>query len=420
VYLFRTIEVIESKSQPVTETMVINAYRNVKGGGKSAGIDNVSIVEFDKNTRRNLYKILNRMSSGSYFPPAVKEVEIPKTDGSKRKLGIPTIGDRIAQTVVKEHLEKTVNCVFEENSYGYRKGKSAQDALQKCKTNCWQYAWVIDLDIKGYFDNINRELLLEAVREHTSEKWVLMYIERWLNAPIVKKDGTKVDRRKGTPQGGVVSPLLANIFLDKVFDKWFLQTFKETDFERYADDIVVHCRTQEQAETILNQIKERLSRFRLEVHPDKTKIVYCKQAKREGKYRINSFKFLGVQFSPLLVKNRQGKLFQGFSTFVPASSFKKIGEFILSQKLHKRTNHNIFQLAELINARLEGWFNYFKKWGIWHTCDLFFYRLNQRLIKWAMNRHKRLKSKKKAIGYLRQLQRQKPELFTHWKYGFAI
>ncbi len=418
--LFRTIEIIKSKSQPVTETMVLNAYKSVKKGGKSAGIDGISFTDFGKDLRSNLYKIWNRMASGSYFPPPVKEVEIPKPDGSKRKLGIPTVSDRIAQAVVKEHLEKAIDSKFEENSYGYRKGKSAQTSLRKCKENCWQYAWVIDLDIKGFFDNIDRELLMKEVKQHSQEKWVLMYVERWLKAPIIKKDGKKVEREKGTPQGGVVSPLLANIFLDKVFDKWFLKNFKDADFERYADDIIIHCRTKEQAESILIEVKKRLTNYKLDLHPVKTKVVYCKQANRREKYGVNSFKFLGVQFRPLLVRNKQGKLIQGFSTVVPVSSFKKIGDFIISQKLRNRTDRDIYQLAELINDRLTKWFNYFKNWGVYKNCGYFFYRLNQRLIKWAMNRHKRLKNKKKAIGYLRQVQRLTPYLFIHWKYGYTF
>jgi RNA-directed DNA polymerase len=400
--------------------MVLNAYASVKKGGRGAGIDEMSFEDFDKETRRNLYKILNRMSSGSYFPPAVKEVEIPKPDGRTRKLGIPTIGDRIAQTVVKEHLEKTVDATFEKNSYGYRKGMSAQEALRKCKANCWEYAWVIDLDIKGFFDNIDRELLMDVVREHTSEKWVLMYTERWLKAPIVKGDGTVVRRDKGTPQGGVVSPLLANMFLDTVFDKWFHARIKNADFERYADDIVVHCRTRRAAESILALIVNRLLEYKLEVHTGKTKIVYCKQGKRTEKYGVNSFTFLGVCFSPLLVRNRHGELFRGYSTYVPASSFKKIGGFLRSLQIRNKTNHTIHQLAGLINGRMSGWFNYFRAWGVSRVCGYFFFRLNQRLIKWAMNRHKRLTSKRKAIGYLRSEQRRNPELFVHWKYGFSF
>jgi RNA-directed DNA polymerase len=419
-YLFRTNEVIESKSQPVTETMVLDAYASVKKGGKGAGIDAMSFEDFDKDTRKNLYKILNRMSSGSYFPPAVKEVEIPKPDGKTRKLGIPTIGDRIAQTVVKEHLENAVDRTFAGNSYGYRKGRNAQEALRKCKENCWKYAWVIDLDIKGFFDNIDRELLMDVVKEHTSEKWVLMYTERWLKAPIVKRGGTVVNRDKGTPQGGVVSPLLANMFLDKVFDKWFKATCGEADFERYADDIVVHCRTLKDAEATLVRIIKRLSEYKLEVHPEKTKIVYCKQGYRKENYSVNSFTFLGVQYSPLLVRNRYGQMFRGYSTFVPANSFKEIGAFLRSLKIRDKTDQTIHQLAKLINGRMSGWFNYFREWGVSRVCGYFLFRLNQRLIKWAMNRHKRLTSKTKAIGYLRSEQRRNPELFVHWKHGFSF
>jgi len=418
--LFSKIEVIKSKSQPVTETMVATAYKSVKKGGKSSGIDGVSFTDFEKNLSGNLYKIWSRMASGSYFPPPVKELEIPKTDGSKRTLGIPTIGDRIAQSVVKEHLERAVDSKFEENSYGYRKGKSAQTALQRCKENCWKYAWVIDLDIKGFFDNIDRDLLMETVKEHTDEKWVLMYIERWLKAPIVKRDGTKANRDKGTPQGGVISPLLANIFLDKVFDKWLLQTINEVKFERYADDIVIHCQNHNQAESILEKVKLRLQKFKLEVHPDKTRIVYCKQVNRNEEYGVNSFKFLGVQFQPLKLKNKQGKFFKGFTSVVPKSSFKKLGDYLKRMSLHRRTDRDIYQLAELIKDRLTGWFNYFKKWGIHHACGYFFYKLNQRLIKWAMNRHKRLKNKRKAIGFLRENQRLNPYLFVHWEYGFRL
>lgn len=418
--LFSKIAVIESKSQPVKESMVIEAYKSVKKGGESAGIDGVSFIEFAKDLSGNLYKIWNRMASGSYFPPSVREVEILKTDGTKRKLGIPTIGDRIAQAVVKEHLEKAVDRKFEENSYGYRKGRSAEAAIKKCKENCWQDAWAIDLDIKGFFDNIDRELLMEAVREHTAEKWVLMNIERWLNASIIKKDGTQLTRDKGTPQGGVISPLLANIFLDKVFDKWFLQTFKVVTFERYADDIIIHCQSQKQAEYILDRVRIRLQNFKLELHPDKTKIVYCKQKNRKEDYGVNSFKFLGVEFRPQKVKNKQGEFFQGFTSIVPISSLRKIGGYIKSLNLQRQTKLDIYQLSALINGRLTGWFNYFKRWGIYQKCGYFFYKLNQRLIKWAMNRYKRLNTKAKAMGFLRVNQRLNPSLFVHWKYGFCV
>ncbi len=323
--LFSKIDPIKSKSQPVTETMVLNAYKSVKRGGKSAGIDGVSFTDFEKDLSGNLYKLWNRMASGSYFPSAVKEVEIPKSDGKKRKLGIPTIIDRIAQSVVKEHLNKTVDCTFEKNSYAYRQGMSAQTALQKCKENCWQYAWAVDIDIKGFFDNIDRYLLMKELRQHSNESWVLLYTERWLTAPIIKKDGKKVEREKGTPQGGVISPLLANIFLDKVLDKWILKEFSKIEFERYADDIIIHCHTQHEAEAILQSVKERFTKYQLELHPVKTKIVYCKQENRKGNFKTNSFKFLGVQFRPQWIRTKLGNFRQGFTTAVPVSSFKKIG-----------------------------------------------------------------------------------------------
>lgn len=417
--LFSKIEVIESKSQPVTETMVRTAYKIVKRGGESAGIDGVSFAEFAENLSGNLYRIWNRMASGSYFPPSVKEVEILKNDGSKRKLGVPTIGDRIAQAVVKEHLEKAIDSKFDENSYGYRKGKSAGAALQKCKETCWKYAWVIDLDIKGFFDNIDRDLLMETVREHTEEKWVLMYIERWLKASIIKRDGTQVTREKGTPQGGVISPLLANIFLDKVFDKWFQQINKGITFERYADDIIIHVKSQKQAEYILNRVKLRMQEYKLELHPDKTKIVYCKEVNRNEEYSVNSFKFLGVEFRPKKVKNKQGKVFMSFRSVVPKSSFRKIGDYIKSLNLHKRTKLDIHQLSALINGRLTGWFNYFKKWGINENCGYLLHKLNERLLKWVRNRHKRLSNRTKAKGFLRVHQKLDSTLFVHWKHGFC-
>lgn len=418
--LFSKIEVIKSKSQPVTEKMVKDAYKSVKEGGESAGIDGLSFNEFGENLSGNLYKILNRMASGSYFPPSVKEVEILKKDGKMRKLGIPTIGDRIAQTVVKEHLEEAIDSRFEENSYGYRSGRSAEMALQKCKENCWKYAWVIDLDIKGFFDNIDRDLLMEVVKEHAAERWVVMYIERWLNASIVKRDGTEVPREKGTPQGGVISPLLANMFLDKVFDKWFLQTFKGSTFERYADDIIIHVKSQKESEYILERVKERMQEFKLELHPDKTKIVHCKNANRKEEYGENSFKFLGVKFRPQIVMNKYGKLFLSFTSVVPKSSFTKVGDHIKSMNLQRQTKLDIYQLAALINKRLSGWFNYFKKWGVHKECGYMFYKLNQRLVKWAMNRHKRLDNKIKAIGFLKVHQKQNIKLFAHWENGFCF
>lgn len=362
------------------------------------------------------------MASGSYIPPAVKEVEIPKKGSNKtRKLGIGTIADRVAQNVVSTHLEEIVDKTFEESSYAYRKNRSAQQALQKCKENCWRYAWVVDLDIKGFFDNIDWELLMETVREHTDEKWVLMYVERWLKTPVVKKDGTQNQRTKGTPQGGVISPILANMYLDKVFDKWFVKHFPNLQYERYADDVIIHCYTESQANYVLDQLHKRFNEYKLELQPQKTKIAFCQQSKRKGiKYPVTSFKFLGVQFRPLPFKDRNGRGFQGFSSVVPLSSTTKINDFIIEQKLHLKIKLDIYQIAELINHRIQSWINYFRKWDIHTNCNYFFYKLNERLMKWAKKRYKRLKNKKKAYGMLKQIQRQMPDLFVHWKYGFKI
>ena len=243
-----------------------------------------------------------------------------------------------------------------------------------------------------------------------------MYIERWLNAPIIKKDGTQASRDKGTPH----NKQKVESRKQKVFDKWLLQTFKWIKFERYADDIIIHCQNLKQAEEVLEKVKLRLQTFKLELHPDKTKIVYCKQANRKEKYGVNSFIFLGVQFRPLKVKDKQGVFFKGFTSVVPKSSSRKIGDYIKRLSLHRQTDRDIYQLAEMINGRLTGWFNYFKKWGIYKACGYFFYKLNQRLTKWAMNRHKRLYNKRKAIGFLKEIQRLNPYLFVHWKYGFPV
>lgn len=420
--LFSRIEKVKPKSQPITTAMVQDAWGRVNKSSKGKGIDNMSISDFKENLADNLYKIWNRMSSGSYIPPAIKEVEILKPESNTtRKLGVSTVADRVAQNVVSSYLESNVDKTFEESSFAYRKKHDAQQALQQCKENCWHYAWGVDIDIKGFFDNIDWELLMEIVQEHTTEKWVLMYVERWLKAPVEKKDGIQYQRTKGTPQGGVISPVLGNMYLDKIFDKWFVKKFPELKFERYADDVVIHCYTQNQAKYILGELHKRMKGYKLELHQEKTKIVFCQQRNRKGiKYEITSFKFLGVQFRPLPCKNRDGKVFQGFSAVVPLSSTVKINKFIVEQKLQLRSKMDIYQLAELLNHRIQSWINYFKNWNIYTNCSYFFHKLNQRLVKWAMKRYKRLNTKKKSYGFIKQIQRQLPNLFVHWKYGFTI
>ena len=287
----------EGKPFEISKHRVLDAYKRVKANRGAAGIDEISLAEFEKDLKNNLYKIWNRMSAGSYFPPAVKAVEIPKKSGGKRILGVPTVADRIAQMTVKLYFEEMVEPHFHQDSYGYRQGKSALDAVAITRERCWHYDWVLEFDIKGLFDNIDHELLLKAVRKHTSSKWVILYIERWLKAPFQMAGGTVVQRTAGTPQGGVVSPVLANLFLHYAFDKWMDRNAPEDPFARYADDVVVHCRTLKEAEEILVRLGQRFKECKLELHPDKTRIVYCKDDRRSGKHPETKFDFLGYTFS---------------------------------------------------------------------------------------------------------------------------
>ncbi len=301
----------------ISKWVVWEAYTRVKANHGAAGVDAESVEMFEQDLKNNLYKIWNRMSSGTYFPPPVRSVGIPKKDGSERRLGIPTVADRIAQTVVKMYLEPDVEPQFHPDSYGYRPRKSAIDALTTARQRCWRYDWVIDLDIRGFFDNLDHALVMRAARKYTRCRWILLYVQRWLTAPMQQEDGTLVPRTMGTPQGGVASPLLANIFLHLAFDDWMRSTHPDVPFERYADDIVAHCRTETQAQQVLAHIKRRLAQCRLEVHPEKTRIVYCKDDDRPGQYPTEQFTFLGYTFRSRRAKNRWG---QYFISFIPAVS----------------------------------------------------------------------------------------------------
>lgn len=404
----------ETKSQPISKLMVWNAYKKVKANNGSAGIDKVSIKGFDADLKSNLYKLWNRLASGSYFPPAVKEVSIPKPQGGERRLGIPTVADRVAQMVVKEHLEIVVEPVFDTSSYGYRPNKNAHEAIEACKIGCHENFWVIDLDIKGFFDNINHELMLKAVAKHTQEKWVLMYVERWLKAEVSTKDGL-MSRDKGTPQGGVISPLLANLYLHYAFDKWLRINHPAVNFERYADDIVIHCKTKAQAEILLQLVKERLAVCSLEVHPTKTKIVYCKRVGRTDKYDTVSFDFLGFTFKPRRTKSREGKIFSGFNPGVSSKALQRMNSEVVRMQGELNVMQTIEEVAERLNPKIRGWLNYY---GKFRTSDLqrLWERLNYRLIIWVRKKYKRVnRSTKQSADWLRRVHKQNPKLFVHWK-----
>ena len=398
--------------------MVRDAYQKVKQKGKACGVDKMSIKDFEGNLSGNLYKIWNRLASGTYFPPPVRETEIPKKDGTKRKLGIPTIGDRIAQTVVKDYIESSIDKLFHDSSYGYRPLKSAHQALEKARINVGKYDWVVDMDIKGFFDNISHELILKALDKVVSEKWVKLYCQRWLEMPIQKLDGTLVGKEgRGTPQGGVISPLLANLFLHYAFDMWIAKMHPTISFERYADDIIVHCNTRNEAEEILTQITSRMQECQLALHPEKTKIVYCKDYRRKEEYKQVQFDFLGFSFQPRPTKNwGTGQIRNEFDLAISRASQKKIVEEINSLKIHRQSNLTIEEIAGELYTRIRGWVSYYGKFRKWLFLNVF-RRLSFRLMKWVGNKYK-LTSINECFNWLRICQRQQPDLFPHWQFGF--
>ena len=340
-----------NKAKPfcISKWEVWEAYRRVKANQGAAGVDGQSIAGFEVDLKNNLFKIWNRMSSGSYFPPPLRRVEIPKDDVGTRPLGIPTVADRIAQTVAKRYLEPILEEYFHPDSYGYRPGKSAIEAVEAARRRCWRYDWVLDLDIKGFFDSIDRRLLMRAVRKHTDCKWVLLYIERWLKAPVQLEDGGLIHREKGTPQGGVISPVLANLFLHYAFDKWMQRYYPQIPFERYADDGICHCQSKAEAEGLRVAIERRFAECRLELNLQKTRIVYCKNDNLRGDYPEQKFDFLGYTFRPRGAKDRWGRFFVGFNPAISTEAAKAIRETMRKWRLHRQTDKSLDDLARIIN-----------------------------------------------------------------------
>jgi len=399
----------------ISKWEVWEAYKLVKANKGAAGVDGQSIAEFEEDVKDNLFKIWNRMSSGSYFPPPVRRVEIPKDNGGTRPLGIPTVADRIAQTVVKRYLEPMLEEHFHTDSYGYRPRKSAIEAVGVARQRCWRYDWVLDLDIKGFFDNIDHELLMRAVRKHTDCKWVLIYIERWLKAPAQLADGSLTNRDKGTPQGGVVSPLLANLFLHYAFDLWMKRQYPQIPFERYADDGICHCRSKAEAERLRVAIEKRFAECGLELNLQKTKIVYCKEDGRRGDYPNQKFDFLGFTFQPKRAKNRKGNLFVGFMPAISNKAKKSIGNTMRRWKMHRQTDKSLDELARVANPVLRGWINYY---GSFYKSALYrvFQHLNNILVRWASRKYKRLRrNNHRARQWLQGIFHRQSKLFAHWQ-----
>ena len=407
---------VEAKSFCISKRVIWEAWLRVKANQGAAGVDRESITTFEKRLKRNLYKIWNRMSSGTYFPPPVRTVKIPKPDGRERALGIPTVGDRVAQMVLKLYLEPSVEPGFHRDSYGYRPKKSAAEAVGEARKRCWRYDWVVDLDIRGFFDNIDHALMMRAVRKHTDSPWMLLYIERWLKASAQLEDGTLVSRGKGTPQGGVASPLLSNIFLHHAFDTWMAEHYPSCPFERYADDVVVHCRSEAQARFIRRKIEERLRACKLELHPEKTKIVYCRDSNRQAESTAVAFDFLGYTFRPRPARNHQGASFVSFLPGISTKASKAIVAEVRRWQLHRMSDKSLEDLSRFCNRTVRGWVNYY---GRYYKSALHpvFSHLNRRLVRWVQQKYKRHRSQRRATRWLRAIARQEPGLFAHWQLG---
>ena len=408
---------MRAKPFEISKNVVLKAYKMVKANKGAAGVDEQSVEDFEKDWQNNLYKIWNRMSSGTYFPPPVLTVAIPKKNGGERILGVPTVSDRIAQMVVKVYLEPLLEPIFHENSYGYRPNKSAIQAVAETRKRCWRYDWVLEFDIKGLFDNIDHELLMKAVRKHTETQWIILYIERWLKAPFQKENGMLFERNKGTLQGGVVSPLLANLFLHYAFDKWMQRHYPQNPFVRYADDGVVHCKTEAEAESLKIAIAERFKECKLEIHPEKTRIVYCKDDDRRNNHNQTKFDFLGFTFRPRRSKNRWGKHFVNFTPAVSNKAAKAMRQEVRKWKIHLRSDKEILDISRMFNPVLRGWLNYY---GKFYKSALYatFRHFDGKLVLWAMRKFKRLKGhRRRTSHWLGRLACRQPQLFVHWQMG---
>ena len=404
-----------SKTVPVTKEMVRDAYRKVKSNKGSAGVDKQSLADYEADLLNNLYVLWNRMSSGSYFPKPVRSVSIPKANGKKRILGIPTVSDRIAQEVVKSYLEPRLEAEFAKESYGYRPLKSQHQAVEAVQENVRQYAWVIDMDIKSFFDEVNHDLLMKALDRHVPEKWVKMYIKRWLESPAQEKDGTLIQKEgKGTPQGGVISPLLSNLFLHYVLDKWLGKHYPEIAFVRYADDMVIHCRTEAEGKQILAAIRLRLAECHLRLSEEKTKMVYCRDYRRVQQEYGTKFDFLGFTFKPRTIVSKRGGLFLGYGCAISQKAQTRIiGEW-KQLKLHRRSDLTIQDIANKVNPEMRGVIKYYGKYKLWELQPLMRH-FEFRLVKWVLNKYKSFKgSYSEGYKWIKYLKRSYPGMFYYW------
>lgn len=408
----------EAKPFDIPKRLIWDAWKRVAANNGAPGVDMESIDVFQNQLGGNLYKLWNRMSSGSYLPEPVRQVMIPKSDGSQRALGIPTVTDRTAQMAVKMVLEPRFEKIFHANSFGYRPGRSAKDAVASARRNCWRFDWVLDLDIRAFFDTIDHDLLMRAVEKHVSEKWIRLYIKRWLEAPVLQVDGELAARTCGSPQGAVISPLLANLYLHYAFDEWMRREYPMTPFERYADDVVCHCRSEEEAQALKVHLEARLASCKLQLHPVKTQVVYCKDGKRKGNYPRTRFDFLGFSFHARSVQDREGNLFVGFNPAVSRAALKRMNQAIRNLHLTRRTYLSLVDLAKQLNPLVRGWVAYY---GVFYPEPLqrFLIRIDLLLGRWARNKYKRLRRhKRRSWAWLKKCRVSAPRLFVHWDFVF--
>ena len=413
------MEKLKSSGKPfdISKQEVWDAWLKVKGNQGGPGVDGQSLEAFEADLKNNLYKIWNRMSSGTYFPPPVKAVEIAKPHGlGTRTLGVPTVGDRVAQTVAAARLEARVEPVFHPDSYGYRPNRSALDAVGACRQRCWMYDWAIDLDVRKFFDTVRWDLIVKAVEAHTDARWVVLYVKRWLAADVQQPDGVLLKRDRGTPQGSAISPVLTNLFMHYAFDTWLAREFPTVAFERYADDAVVHCATRWQASKVLAALQQRMAEVGLELHPDKTKIVYCKDSNRRGEFEHTSFTFLGYTFRPRHARRADGVNFLSFLPAISKDALKKIGKRVRSWRLHRRTGSSAEDLARMINPVVRGWIAYY---GAFYRTALYpvLHRINTYLLRWIMNKYKKLSTWNKAIQSMSGAAVSQPRYFAHWAWA---
>jgi group II intron reverse transcriptase/maturase len=406
----------ETKPFNISKRAVVTAYEKVKANKGTYGVDGQSIEDFEKKLKNNLYKIWNRMSSGSYFPQPVRAVAIPKKSGGTRLLGIPTVEDRVAQMIVKLYFEPKVEPMFYEDSYGYRPNKSAIQALDVTRTRCWRKDWVLEFDIKGLFDNIKHDILIKMVKKHTNEEWIILYIQRWLTAPFQMENGELVPRNSGTPQGGVISPVLANLFLHYVFDDFMTKEFRTIPWARYADDGITHCVSLKQAKYLQSRLKERFEEYGLQLNLEKTRIVYCKDDDRKGDYQDISFDFLGYTFKPRGAKSKYGKYFTSFLPAIADKAKKSIRKEVRNWRVQLKVDKNLWDISNMFNKKIQGWINYYTHFYKTEMYAVLRY-INNALVKWVRRKYKKRKHRRRAEYWLGCIAKRDRNLFAQWKMG---